>query len=95
MEHAKGGFDLSSVPSLFGLIDLWRGSKALEGKITRRTLAIVNKQPSDDAFSHQTPHKIHALYRLNPDRPDDEDGILTTAQRDAIGKTLLENLKSV
>ncbi|MCJ1376512.1 hypothetical protein MMC20_007755 [Loxospora ochrophaea] len=53
----------------------------------------VNTKPTDAAFSSAVSHKITSYYRLDPDRPDADDGKLTTNQKDKIGQALLENLK--
>lgn len=53
----------------------------------------VNKKPSDTAFTNADPHKITSYYRLDPDRPDAEDGKLTVDQKNKIGVVLLDSLK--
>ncbi|KAL8794986.1 MAG: hypothetical protein Q9195_002433 [Heterodermia aff. obscurata] len=54
---------------------------------------VVNKKPSDNAFTNATPHKITSYYRLDPDRPDKDNKSLTKEQKDKIGKSLLDNLR--
>lgn len=68
-------------------------SSKYDDEVTRRIGNIVNKKPSDAAFSNAAPHKITSYYRLDPDRPDADDGKLNKSQKDNIGVTLLENLK--
>lgn len=67
--------------------------EALDAEVKKRKDEIVNKKPSNAAFSSAAPHKITSYYRLDPDRPDEDDGKLNTSQKDKIGSTLLDNLK--
>ena len=53
----------------------------------------VNSKPSDAAFRDATPHKITSYYRLDPDRPDQDNHLLNVSQKNRIGVVLLENLK--
>ena len=66
---------------------------ALEHAVKKEIKKVVNKKPTDDAFHNATPHKITSYYRLDPDRPDEDDKSLTKAQKDQIGICLLENLR--
>ncbi|KAL8743713.1 MAG: hypothetical protein Q9190_003960 [Brigantiaea leucoxantha] len=59
----------------------------------RRISEIVNKKPSATAFANAKAHKIIAYYRLDPDRPDEQDLSLTGPDKDKIGSFLLENLR--
>ncbi|MCJ1455241.1 hypothetical protein MMC28_005595 [Mycoblastus sanguinarius] len=67
--------------------------QGFEVEVKKRVDEIVNAKPSNAAFSSAAPHKITSYYRLDPDRPDAEDGKLNTSQKDKIGSTLLENIK--
>ena len=69
------------------------GRGAVEEEVRERIDSVVNEKPSDAAFSDAALHKISFYYRLDPDRPDAHDKTLNMSQKDAIGSSLLENLK--
>jgi len=62
-------------------------------EVNKRIKEVVNQKPTDAAFSDATLHRITSYYRLDPDRPDEDDHKLNTGQKDQIGARLLENLK--
>jgi C1A family cysteine protease len=53
----------------------------------------INDKPVDEAVNKARPHRITSYFRLDPDRPDEDDKKLTTEQKDMIGTKLLENLR--
>ena len=67
--------------------------QALNSEVAKRSDEIVNTKPSPAAFSTAAPHKITSYYRLDPDRPDEDNPNLSVGQKDTIGSNLLENLK--
>jgi len=75
-----------------GLTPKLTGEK-YNAEVAKRIAEIVNAKPQDTAFNDAGPHKITSYYRLDPDRPDDDDGKLTVDQKNKIGSSLLENLK--
>ena len=68
-------------------------TKAFNAEMQKRIEKVVCTKPSDTAFKDAVPHKITAYYRLDPDRPDQDDPKLSTSQKDRIGVALLENLR--
>lgn len=53
----------------------------------------INTKPPQTAFDLAARSKINYFYRLDPDRPTNDKDHLSTAQKDALGATVLENLK--
>ena len=67
--------------------------EAVDDAAKKEIEKVVNTKPSDIAFGNAEPHTITSYYRLDPDRPDQDDHTLTTAQKNQIGISLLENLR--
>ena len=55
--------------------------------------SFVNMKPSDMAFEDAKKHKITAFYRVDPDRPEVDDGRKTDQEKDLIGNRTLTNLR--
>ncbi|KAI4164598.1 MAG: hypothetical protein LQ342_001911 [Letrouitia transgressa] len=75
------------------LPQLQEDSKKFNKEVNKRANPIINKKPSSQAFTNALPHKIAAYYRVDPDRPEVDDGKLSSAQKTEVGVKTLNNLR--
>ena len=75
------------------MTQIQENSNEFYDEVKKRADSIINKKPSSQAFTNALPHKIVAYYRLDPDRPEIDDGKLLPAQQTEVGVKTLNNLK--